>query len=263
MSDPTFLVGFQRSGTTALAGVLNAAFRAAGGCFTINGRLPYLLRRWYTSEDVRHRHVRGDEVAYALGRRAFTFPEADAWHGRARSAVEASARRVADDPVVPEVRDELRRVCRDAYGGAALWGDKYNEYLLDLEYLAWVFPAARWIFLVRDPSSVAESMGRWRGKIWNPAVAAYQYEKWAAWNGRWLRFRGSVEDDRRLELEYGALADDAAIDRLGRFTGTPVSAYRDLLGVGPAAPEDTLPELARRVWEAFADLGIVAAAVRG
>ena len=260
LAAPYFLVGFQRSGTTALAGVLNAAFRAAGGCFTINGRLPYLLRRWYTAEDLEHRHARADEVAHALARRAFTFPEADAWLERTRAALDASARRVADESAAPDLRDELQRVCVDAYGGAEPWGDKYNEYLLDLDDLAWLFPTARWIFLVRDPWSVTESMGRWRGKIWNPALGERQYEKWAAWNSRWLRFRGSVDEDRRLELEYRTLGNGAAIERLADFTGTDVAAHAGALRPVAKAPADGLPATARRVWRELAELGLVSAA---
>ncbi len=67
-TDPILLVGPQRSGTTALGAALSDALAAVGGCFTVNGKLLYLLRRWWTDADAAARHLRDDEVWHSLAR---------------------------------------------------------------------------------------------------------------------------------------------------------------------------------------------------
>jgi hypothetical protein len=202
---PLLLVGAQRSGTTALAYALSSAIAEADGCFTVNGRLPHLLRRWWTVDDLAARHVRADEVVHSLGRRAPEGTGAVAWHARATRAVLDGAERVAEHGPALDPIDEVRRICAEAYGTTA-WGDKYNEHLLDLGWLDAVFPQARWVFLAREPEEVVASMLAWsRPKPWNPRTAEAAADKWAHFNRQWLAFRDSVPAGRRVELHYGAL----------------------------------------------------------
>jgi hypothetical protein len=239
----------QRSGTTALASVLNRAFREAGGCFTVNGRLPYAAKPWVTDGAIADGHLRVDEIIYSLRRRPFYFPEARAWLGRAETALYASARRVANLEVTVSAELELRRIMREAYGHVELWGDKYNEYLLDLDFLIALYPDAKWLFLYRDPWSVARSMGDWRGKPWNPTEQRACLEKWAVWNRHWLDFRDRVTADRRFELSYEALGEARSIGGLSDFLGFDLE--RHATSLSPIAPleRSDLPAGVAETWE--------------
>ncbi len=220
-TDPILLVGAQRSGTTALAGALSQAIAETGGCFTINGKLPYLLRRWWTEEDADARHLRSDEIAHALTRVA-PGGVCDGWLKRAQEALLAGARRGAMSRV--SVLDEVRRICAEAYG-AGIWGDKYNEYLLDLPWLDAAFPAARWVFLTRDPAESVASMLAWRHeKAWNPREATAASLKWAHWTARWLAFRDKIPQRRRIELDYAKLCGGSH-QALSEFIGIDLSPH--------------------------------------
>lgn len=212
---PVFLVGAQRSGTTALALALSKAFDEAGGRFTVNGRLPYLLRRWWTEDDLRSQHLRADEVEHSLRRAPAGGVGAGAWTERAATALRAGAERAAGRKVADGAEKEVRTICEESYGGGP-WGDKYNEYLLDLPWLDRVFPTARWIFIVREPADVVASMLEWRReKVWNPRQERDAAAKWATWNERWLRFRGSLAPGRAFETGYRQLAADGGIQLSG------------------------------------------------
>jgi hypothetical protein len=104
---------------------------------------------------------------------------------------------------------EMRTICKDAYvAEETVWGDKYNEYLLDLPFLNELFPQAVWIFLVRDPRQVVASMLEWSGdRPWNPREQEACSRKWSAWNNRWLEFRSRIPKARRIELLYGSPLD--------------------------------------------------------
>ncbi|WP_019632747.1 sulfotransferase [Actinomadura atramentaria] len=248
---PLLLVGPQRSGTTALGAALSAAVAAAGGCFTVNGKLPYLLRRWWTPADVAAAHLRADEAAHALARVPPYGDGAGAWLGRARAALLAGARRAADGRAAPTVAEEARRICAEAYA-AEPWGDKYNEYLLDLPWLDAVFPDARWIFLVRDPAETVASMLAWpRDKPWNPAHAAAASAKWAHWASRWLEFRARVPPERRCELDYADLCDGRA-EGLAELVGVETAPF--LTGLRRSAADRPRPPLGPRALDVRAAL---------
>ncbi|MUN40937.1 sulfotransferase family protein [Actinomadura litoris] len=255
-ADPVLLVGAQRSGTTALGAAMARAAAAAGGCFTVNGKLPYLLRRWWTGPDVTAGHLRSDEVSHALRRVPPYGPGADAWLAGADAALLAGARRAASGRAAERVEDEVGRVCAEAYGlcgDGRPWGDKYNEYLLDLPWLHAVFPRARWVFLTREPAEAVASMLAWRhDKPWNPREVAAASAKWAYWTARWLAFRNAVPPERRCELDYGGLCDDPS--------GARAEALSELLG---ADTEPFLKDFRRSPSERpVPELGSEALAVR-
>jgi hypothetical protein len=216
--EPLLLVGAQRSGTTALGHALSAAYARAGGCFTVNGKLFYLAARWIGDDDLAARHLRVDELCHALDRRPAGGDGAQLWRGRVEAALRAQAFRVADghvDGAATLVRD----VAAAAYGDGP-WGDKYNEYLLDLPYLHRLYPRARWLFVYRHPAEVAASMRAWSGdRPWRPADLAGCELKWAEWNERWLAFRDWVAAHRRLEISYDALCTRAGPRAVSRHTG--------------------------------------------
>lgn len=252
---PVFLVGAQRSGTTVLGLGLARAFAGRGGRFTVNGKLPYLLRRWWTSADLACGHLRADEVEHGLRRLPVGGAGDAAWLDRAATALAAAAAGAAGMRG-GGVEEGVRRVCAEAYG-TALWGDKYNEYLLDLPWLQRVFPEARWVFLAREPADAVASMLGWRReKAWNPREEAAAAAKWAAWNRRWLVFRGSLRDGQAIELGYEQLAGDGAV-RLSDWLGLDVAAQ--LGGFEPRrhGGDLELPPQARAVRRSLAALGLL------
>lgn len=246
-TDPVLLVGAQRSGTTALAARLSRAIHDAGGVFTVNGKLMYYLRRWW-GDPPAHRHLRADEVIHGLRRRRAFGEGAEAWHARAEAVLRDAARARAHGNDAGDPRAAMADLCRRAYG-APLWGDKYNEYLLELDFLHGLFPHATWIFLARDPAEAVDSMLAWAGdRPWNPAEVRAAALKWSAWNGEWLAFRERVARERRVELLY---ADVAAGRRggLDALLGLDLEPYMHDFTPRPRGHRGPLPAEAERTWE--------------
>ncbi|MCY0954400.1 sulfotransferase [Streptomyces sp. H27-S2] len=150
--------------------MLDSAFDAVDGVFTINGKLPYLLHRWCTEEDVRARHLRVDEILHALSRKPPYGLRSVEWLATTERVLRAAAQQVA----VGELTDAValrRELIRRTYSGAARFGEKYNEYLLELDQLEQTLPEAHWALLVRHPAAAAASMLRWSGdRPWRPTT---------------------------------------------------------------------------------------------
>jgi len=259
MIAPTFLLGAQRCGTTALSYALSAAHHEAGGHFTVNGKLPYLLHRWLTADDLTHRHLRVDEILHALDRRPPDGSGVELWRSRVERSLREAALEVAEGRAGEGPGAALRlarRIMAASYGGTTRWGDKYNEYLLHLPYLAELVPDARYVLLVRHPEEAARSMLRWTGdRPWRPETRAAALAKWTAWNAEWLAFEPNVPSERRLVIEYHALCRGEETDRLEDFLGmrlrhhlgglSPRSAVHD-----PDRPgAEELPAPTSAVWK--------------
>ncbi len=248
-ASPLILLGAQRSGTTALAGVLDTAFEAVGGLFTINGKLPYVLHRWCTEEDVRARHLRVDEMLHALRRRPPYGRRGERWLATVESVLREAAAEVAAGSTGDAVA--LRRdLVRRAYAGATRFGEKYNEYLLELDRLAETVPDARWALLVRHPSAVAASMLRWSGdRPWRPRTREAALDKWAAWHEPWLRHERTRDPARCVVVEYGRLCGGEDLDRLSEAAGLELAPFAGLLTERPAPQmPDDLPPHVERIW---------------
>ncbi|MEU8522626.1 sulfotransferase [Streptomyces sp. NBC_01216] len=252
---PIILLGGQRCGTTALAYALNLAFHHAGGHFTVNGKLPYLLHRWLTRADLADRHLRTDEILHALDRRPPDGAGADHWRTRVEHGLRAAAREVAegtagDDPVAL-----ARRILAESGGDLPFWGDKYNEYLLHLPWLDAVLPRARYVLLIRHPEEAARSMLRWTGdRPWLPVTREAALAKWTAWNTHGLDLAARTPGDRLLVIEYQALCRGEETARLSEFTGLDLThALRGLCPRTPAVTDDDLPPATAEVWRALRD----------
>jgi hypothetical protein len=252
---PIFIVGAQRSGTTAIALALADAAAQGGGLITVNGMLPYYLKRWWM-DDPTLRHLRADEVTHGLRRRSPYGQGSEDWLEAAAAALDRSARRVAKRGSRCDAWQEAREVCLSAYGHREVWGDKYNEYLLDMPYLQRLFPGARWVFIARNPHSVVRSMLGWSGaRSWNPTEAAACAEKWVVWNSRWLVARRRIPRNQRLEILYEEICDGAVIPQVSDFLGFDTSSQLGL--IRPPATENPgepmLPADARAMWSALLD----------
>ncbi|WP_406860756.1 sulfotransferase [Streptomyces sp. HUAS MG47] len=253
-TSPLILLGAQRCGTTAFAYALNLAFHDAGGHFTVNGKVPYLLHRWLSRQDLTDRHLRTDEILHALDRRPPDGAGVDAWRTRVEQSLRTAAREVAEGTAGDDPAALARRILTESNQDLPCWGDKYNEYLLHLPWLGDVLPDARYVMLVRHPLEAARSMLRWTGdRPWVPVSEAAALAKWTAWNAHWLDFAPRVPAERRLVIEYQALCRGEETARLEEFTGMNLRPY--LAGLAPRNPaahaDDTLPPETAAVWEAL------------
>ncbi|MCP3798470.1 sulfotransferase [Allokutzneria sp. A3M-2-11 16] len=250
---PVVLLGAQRSGTTALASVLDAAFDSVGGVFTINGKLPYFLHRWCGAADLRSRHLRVDEILHALHRKKPYGRHSSEWLARTEQVLRTTAAEVADQPVTDPVG--LRRdIVRQCYAGASRFGDKYNEYLLELDSLAETIPDALWVLLIRHPAAVADSMTRWRGdRPWRPAGRDQALAKWAAWHEPWLAHPRTHDGARCVVVEYGRLCEGEDLRRLSEAIDLDLVPYSDELVERRPRGDLAIPPGARALWADLLD----------
>jgi hypothetical protein len=251
---PVILLGAQRSGTTALASVLNAAFDAVDGVFTINGKLPYLLHRWCTQEDVEARHLRVDEMLHAITRKPPYGLGTERWLSSAERALRTAAAEVAAGKVTDAVA--LRRdVVRQAYAGASRFGEKYNEYLLELDQLEQTVPDAYWVLLIRHPSAVATSMLRWSGdRPWRPETWESALDKWVSWHQPWLNHKRANDSARCVVVEYGKLCAGGDLARLAEAMDIELGPHASgLTERATAQSPPSLPAHVDRTWRELLD----------
>lgn len=257
MTSPLFVVGAQRSGTTALAHAIAEGAHRAGGCFTVNGKLFYLARRWITENDVRARHLRVDEILYALTRRRPLGYGAEEWMSRLEASLRSSALRVAEGEVGADpaaVAGLVRDIAREAYGPGP-WGDKYNEYLLELDTLNRWFPEASWLFVARQPGEVRDSVRAWAGdRPWLPRSEAAIELRWVEWNRLWLAFRSCVGAARQLEVTYGDLCNGRAADAVEAFTGMSLDGLAAMRRPCRAESAEVMTREARDLWTRLLDV---------
>lgn len=243
-SRPFFVLGAQRSGTTILSDTLaenQSIF------LTIEGKLLYYLITWVGRDpDPRPGwQIRLDEIAYSLKRKPISGIDAVA-------VSEMIEHLETGFPVGRFLhatsRDIVRNIWFDIYKrlahGKPVFGDKYSEYLLQIQEIIALFPDAKYIFIHRDPFDVAESAVRtFRDHSWAPTLNI-AFAKWAAWNQNWLDARESIPIENRLEISYKNFVEcpEDVISGACRFLGVPCShsytsmalrrVRRDRLGEG-------------------------------
>ncbi|MGK8509985.1 sulfotransferase [Nocardia asiatica] len=250
MSDkpPVILIGAQRSGTTALASVLDVAFDKVGGIFTVNGKLPYILHRWVTAADLTARHLRVDEMIWALRRKPPFGTHSERWLATTENVLRAAAEAVSAGEVTDPVR--LRRnVLAGAYAGATRFGEKYNEYLLELDSLAESLPDAQWVLLIRNPEAVARSTLRWSGdRPWRPSDREAALAKWVAWHEPWLAHPRTANQRLCTVVEYSQLCAGGGLSRLGSRLDLDLAPYQELLTESSAPIGAALSAPVRDMW---------------
>ncbi len=227
---PIFLIGSQRSGSTALAAVLNRAVGLKGGMFTINGKLPYLLNRWLTRQDLNARHFRADEVIWALRRKTPRGRGVENWLVQTERSLRRTAEHVAAGTQRGPI-DIRRQIVREAYGSTDLFGDKYNEYMLELSALYSCAPEAHWVLIVRHPVDVAASMLDWSGdRPWRPRTFEDAMEKWIAWHKPWMNW-SPRESQTLTVVEYRSMCTSAGLGRLGSILDLDLDSHSNMMRV--------------------------------
>lgn len=250
LSSAVFLVGSQRSGTTALGLALNAAYACEDRTFTVNGKLPYVLHRWLRQSDINGLHLRSDEITYSLVRRRPYGAGATRWVEKACDTIHDCARLLAqDDPGLPRsVAALTARIVADVYGTAGNWGDKYNEYMLDLDSLRPLAPGIKILLLVRDPAEVAASMVRWTPqRAWCPTTIEHAQAKWTQWHEQFLTHPVTARVPL-LVVDYADLRGERVARQIGEFCELDAAIDRD--GLHPRTAPQLPPRLpkADRLW---------------
>jgi hypothetical protein len=247
---PVFVIGAQRSGTTALGHELSRIFATHNKTFTVNGRLPYLLHRWLNRSDLRHRHFRADDVFHTLCRHPVAGIGSDRWVQAAGIALSNAAARTANGLSARQLHDEHRRILSDAYRGEH-WGDKYNEYILITDYLADVWPDARFIAIHRHPLDVAASCVRWT-KVWVPDNMKTCVTKWRQWVNTWMRIRRRLRKSQYVDLLYENV-DARTIKALSTWCGCPITNSETHFRPVDRQRQGILDVSAARLWQQLRD----------
>ena len=214
VSEPVFVVGVPRSGTTLLGELLNAHPQFAVFCESFLCRAASVL-----PDDVLEGEGRASEFAaflmerfnpYGHGRRpTLAFLDSPDLRGRLLNAPHGLG------PWLAVVFDAWREHER-----AATWADKATPAQAG-EILAMyrLFPSARFVHIHRDPRSVARSLQAvgWARNAWGAGAA---WHVAIAEIGRGL---ASVPEDQRWETSYEALCADPqrALADLCRFLAVP------------------------------------------
>lgn len=256
---PLFLVGSPRSGTKLLRSLLNR-HSLISLCDPESHFIPYLFQKHGGDPgefrpDLGRLFADFDRTPFqiysrTMGRRVMTRADFQALSGAPdwSAAFEAILRFYAEEGAPPQ----------------GVWGDKTPSYVLEMDLLKRIFPAARFLHIVRDPRDVALSAHRaWRHSMlrvaakWARDMAAAQrsaaalgkdymrvyYEDILADPGRELR-RISVFAGRPFEAETTRLAVPA--ENIGAAKGKP---YIDAANAGkfrtalPAARQKRIEEI--------------------
>lgn len=220
-----FLLGAQRSGTTALAYSLDKAFADNNGIFTVNGKLPYYLNRWLTNEDLHYRHFRVDEIIYSLKRKLPGGIEIDNWLEHTEIVLNTYAKEVADG-MHTDAKLLTKSIIDDCYKAYDYWGEKYNEYLIHFDFINHTLPEAKFILLYRDPISVAKSMSEWEGyRPWKPSSKEQIIHKWTKWHEKILKQILHLKKEKVLVVEYNRLCTNKETTRISDFLGLDIEKY--------------------------------------
>ncbi|TYR78264.1 sulfotransferase [Priestia megaterium] len=252
---PIILLGYQRSGTTALSFSLSKAFSENGGIFTINGKLMYYLKRWLNKEDLYYRHLRVDEILYSIKRKMPYGEGIEEWCNSLETVLREAAIEVADG----KYKDTIslsRSIINKCYRNFYRWGDKYNEYLHDISYLEKTIPNAKYILLYRNPYEVAMSVSEWKGdRPWRPSNREKNLEKWATWHNEIIPLLKTSSPNRYIVINYSNLCSGNATAKLSDFVELELKPYlQNLKTVREPIYKYDFPPVVNQVWKDLVNL---------
>lgn len=187
---PFFIVGSARSGTTLLRLMLNAHRDIA-----VPPESRFITELWQGQEMV--------DVEGLLGRLA-AHKRFEAW-----------------DLPLEAVREELGKIGSADYAsvieaaykayarvhGKTSWGDKTPRYVESIPFIARLWPASRFIHLIRDGRNVALS---YADVPFGPKNVAQAAQLWATRVGKGCTDGRALDRGRYIEIRYEDLVEDAA-----------------------------------------------------
>ncbi|MEW6441350.1 MAG: sulfotransferase [bacterium] len=269
---PVIVCGCQRSGTTLLARVLQSHPRSAFGVEA--AVLRYALVWFYDLATSRpaFRNLRMTEFLHTLERL-----------GGATGAPDRQAiRRNAEQVLVSYLEDGrleawaeamareafLRQLCYDIHTFGLeeplFWGDKYPQYVFQLDAIQAIFPSARFVFLRRHPFDTMESLYRYRNDRQRPGGGMrFTIEdcrtQWEEWNLAWEFGKNRLDRRAVFELPYESLLGDpeGTLAALSDFIGAPLLDAAEVRAMVHKMDQRNLGK-----WRGSAHAGLVAGCAR-
>lgn len=198
-SAPFFIVGASRSGTTMMRLLLNAHPRIG-----VPKEMAYfeycaiagVLDTWQSPRFPRGNYA--DFVRGYLKRRRIALEGMDP---------DALAEAILADPM--KTLERPIRIILDAWArkeGKAVWGEKTPKNLFYVDKIYEIMPDARFIYIVRDPRAVVNSMNRFARFVDDSVLNAFNWLQAAEYG--YNLFVESVPAEKRLELKYENLVTD-------------------------------------------------------
>ncbi len=199
MGAPFFIVGASRSGTTMMRLLLNAHSNIGvpkemayfEGC-AIAGALSSWQKPTF------NRGTYEDFVRAFLKRR--------------KIALEGIDTRQLEAPILNDVVANLERPIRIALNawagreGKGIWGEKTPKNLFYVDKIYEMMPDARFIYIVRDPRAVVNSMNRFARFVDDSVLNAFNWLQAASYGYNLLQ--QSVPAEKKLEIKYENLVTD-------------------------------------------------------
>lgn len=227
---PVFVVGPQRTGTTLLGRILADHEQSS---FTVNCKLLYYLKVWLeaSSEKESYWHFRADEIVHSLKRKPIigvgdNFIDdvlAPVLFEVAREGADSTGNNWDESAGLSGlVRKIMNSVHSELNPSAKFWGDKYNEYLLMLDWLRGIYPDARFVMTYRDGEAVGRSMAqRFQDRPWCPTNEEACCDKYLHWKKIWESKALNIRPNNKLTIIYEELVDDimTQLRRLADFVG--------------------------------------------
>lgn len=193
---PFFLLGFYRSGTTMLRLIMNAHSEIA-----VPHETDFLIQdapSWPGNDALRDAAARAAVVDAIAANRFAAGGGLVTPNGRA-AAMEAAT--------YPALVDALFTAYAQSQGKRG-WGDKTPGYMLLVEQLARMFPAARFVHMVRDGRDVAVSH---RNTRWGTHNIVKLAVKWS-FAVQFADKIGALLNERYMRLRYEDLVADPATE---------------------------------------------------
>ena len=254
---PFFVVGSARSGTTLLRVILNAHSQVA-----VPPESRFITELWTGTSEV----DRDEFVARLSAHRQF-----QGWDLEPAAVLS----RLPDRQVVPY--PDAIEAAYAAYARArnkSRWGDKTPRYVMSIPFLAELFPAARFIHLVRDGRNVALSYAKVpfgpktvpkAAAVWSQRVTAGVRDGRPLGDGRYMELRyedlvADPEEQTRKLCQFIDLAFEPAMldytDEVGGVVFEKASTYNPHVFEKPRPGvrvwESEMPESHVRLFEAVA-----------
>jgi Sulfotransferase family len=229
---PHFMLGCQSSGTTILARIMKMHSGSSFGVEDGIVRNLIIWLWWMRGKGQALKYARFGDIATIM---ESLRPDKVDTVRRLRMLLDQSLR----DPAFQNLLEKGAVVATIRYltsrfylspKDTHLWGDKYPEYVFQLDEIHEIFPEARYIFVVRNPVSVTDSLikrrfvaiGEKQGKM---NLNEYRlnrtdcWHQWTSWNERIVQFMQKREPSRYRMIRYEDLLHDrtSCIEMLSNF----------------------------------------------
>ncbi|MEM8486128.1 MAG: sulfotransferase [Bacteroidota bacterium] len=198
MGAPFFIVGASRSGTTMMRLLLNAHSQIG-----VPKEMAYFERCAIAGDLDTWQQPRFKKGSYEDFVRAYLKKKSVALEG-------LDTEQIAQDILTETPRlDVPIRKALDAWAvkeGKTVWGEKTPKNLFYVDYIHKMMPDARFIYIIRDPRAVVNSMNRFARFVDDSVLNAYNWLQAATYG--YNLFESSLPAEKKLVIKYEQLVSD-------------------------------------------------------